>query len=153
MASARQSAGKWILPQPESAAETGEYVSIPRLSWIWVPFGYKVSEEDAHVLDPIPHELEALEKAKKYLKQYTSREVAAWLTKITGRSISHTGLLKRVKSEYENKRKATALKRWATRYRKAIETAERYENTVGKKEYKKADGSTSSGDGTSSTTE
>lgn len=136
MATTRQSAGKWILPQPESAAKTGEYVSIPRITRVWVPFGYKVSEQDAGILDPIPLELEALEKAKKYLKQYTSREVAAWLTKVTGRYISHVGLLKRIKNEQQNKRKAITLRKWAAKYRQALEAAQRYEDKIGKKVYR-----------------
>jgi hypothetical protein len=129
----RTTAGKWILPQPKEAKDTGEYVSIPRLTKRQVPFGYKVSDHDEWLLDPIPHELEALEQAKKYLKQYSSRHVAAWLTKITGREISHAGLLKRIKNEQRNKAKASTLRSWATRYRKAIEEAERYEARTGSK--------------------
>ena len=62
------------------------------------------------MLDPILHELEALELAKKHLKQYSLREVAQWLTRQTGRSISHMGLKKRI--DIERKRKKTvAIKR------------------------------------------
>jgi hypothetical protein len=129
----RVTVGKWILPQPEEAKKTGEYVSIPRLAKIWVPFGYKVSETDDTMLDPIPLELESLEQAKKYLKQYPSRQVAAWLTKITGREISHAGLLKRIKNEQRNKTKASTLRGWATRYKKAIEEAEKLEQRLGSK--------------------
>jgi len=129
----RTTAGKWILPQPPAAAKTGEYVSIPKLSKVWIPFGYKVSETDPDVLDPIPVELEALEKAKKYLRQYPSRYVAAWLTKVTGRSISHAGLLKRIKNEQRHKAKAASLRRWAARYKRAIEEAEKYEKRTGNK--------------------
>lgn len=129
----RTTAGKWILPQPIAAKNTGEYVSIPKLSTVWIPFGYKVNETDPNVLDPIPAELEALEKAKKYLRQYPSRYVAAWLTKVTGRSISHAGLLKRVKHEQRNKAKAASLRRWAARYKRAIEEAEKYEKRTGNK--------------------
>lgn len=135
----KPSAGKFILPQPKEAEETGKYVPIPRLSGMGVvPFGYKQSEEDPDVLEPIEAELRALEKAKKYLKQYSSRNVAAWLTKETGRSISHTGLLKRVKDEHKTKQKAATLRSWARRYKKAIELAEKYENRKGKKEYEVA---------------
>lgn len=134
----RQTAGKWILPQPTEAKENGEYVSIPKLSTVWIPFGYKVSETDPDVLDPIAVELEALEQAKKYLKQYPSRYVAAWLTKVTGRSISHAGLLKRIKHEQRNKAKAASLRRWAARYKRAIEEAEKYEKRTGNKYVKNA---------------
>lgn len=134
----RATAGKWILPQPKESKESGEYVSIPRLTKLQVPFGYKVSETDELLLDPIAHELEALEQAKKYLKQYSSRHVAAWLTKVTGREISHAGLLKRIKHEQRNKAKASTLRSWATRYRKAIEEAEKYEARTGSKGIKQA---------------
>lgn len=129
----RDTIGKWILPQPKDAKDTGEYVSIPRLSKLQVPFGYKVSETDEMMLDPIPFELESLEQAKDYLKRYSSRHVAAWLTKTTGRYISHAGLLKRVKDEQRYTSKVATLRKWAARYRKAVEEAEKYENRRGTK--------------------
>lgn len=146
----RPSAGKWILPQPKDAYETGEFVPIPRLAPITVPFGYEVDPEDPDVLLPIPEELLALEQAKKYLKRYSSRHVAAWLTKVTGRSISHTGLLKRVKDEQSNQKKTTTFKSWARRLRKALELAERYEKTRGARKAKegRSDSDPVSGDGT-----
>jgi hypothetical protein len=135
----KPSAGKYILPQPREAEESGQYVPIPKLKrGAAIPFGYKQSEEDPDQLDPIPEELKALEKAKQYLRQYSSRKVAAWLTKVTGRSISHTGLLQRVKDERRTKQKASTLRSWARRYKKAIELAEKYENRKGKKEYQAA---------------
>jgi hypothetical protein len=129
----RDTIGKWILPQPKDAKDTGEYISIPRLTKLLVPFGYKVSEHDEMMLDPIPFELESLEQAKDYLKRYGSRHVAAWLTKTTGRYISHAGLLKRVKDEQRNTSKVATLRKWAARYRKAVEEAEKYENRRGTK--------------------
>ena len=67
----RKSAGKWILPQPKSAYETGEFLPIPKLSnFVDLPFGYKQNSDNPLQLDPIPIELEALQKAKKYLRQY-----------------------------------------------------------------------------------
>lgn len=117
--------GLWILPQPPA---TKEYVSIPKpMFGKTIPFGYKVSEEDNHVLDPIPHELEALAKAKEFLKRYSSRQVAAWLTKQTGRSISHAGLLKRVRYELPHHRKALYYRGLARRYAEAIKRAATYE--------------------------
>ena len=80
--------GLWILPQPKNAFEDSNFLPIPNLKKSnCIPFGYKVSEEDDAVLEPIANELKALEKAKQYVKQYSSRKVAAWLTKTTGRSI------------------------------------------------------------------
>ena len=128
----RKAAGKWLLPQPKDAAETGEYVPIPvTVMLVKPPFGYKFSEESKLLLIPIPHELEALEKAKKYLKQYPSRNVAAWLTKVTGRYISHVGLLHRVKNERQRRAKISLLRSWARRYKEALEKAEKYERRVG----------------------
>ena len=78
---------------------------------------------------PIPKELRALEKAKKYLQQYSYREVANWLTKQTERSISHVGLKKRIESEQSNKRRIATLREWAKRYKTAISKAEEIERT------------------------
>ena len=41
-----------------------------------VPFGYKVSEQDEKLLEPIQEELEAIEQAKQYIKSCSYREVA-----------------------------------------------------------------------------
>jgi hypothetical protein len=61
-----------------------------------IPFGYKQSETDDKVLEPIQEELEVLEQAKVYLDNSSYREVATWVTKKTGRYISHVGLLKAI---------------------------------------------------------
>lgn len=118
--------GKWILPQPDPK----NYVPIPRLSR-FIPFGYKVDEENDGWFQPIPLELEALEKAKQYLKQYSSRQVAAWLTKVTGREISHVGLLKRIKNEQVHRRKSNTYRQLARRYQEALEKAEEWEKSLG----------------------
>lgn len=123
----KRSTYKWILPQPEDLEKDEEYVKIPRIART-IPFGYE-EDEDTDLLNPIPRELRALEQAKKYLKQYSYREVANWLTTQTGRSISHVGLQKRIESEQSHKRKATTLREWARRYEKAISTAKKIEET------------------------
>jgi hypothetical protein len=69
-----------------------------------IPFGFKLSE-DTYYLELIESELEALEKAKEYLKTCSLREVAIWLTKKTGRYISYVGLRKRVKRDTTSKAK------------------------------------------------
>ena len=69
-----------------------------------IPFGYKLSE-NTDFIEPIESELEALEKAKEYLKTCSLREVAIWLTKTTGRYISYVGLRKRVKRDTTSKAK------------------------------------------------
>jgi hypothetical protein len=133
----RRSAGKWVLPQPRKE-NADEFIPIPKLSKLTnIPFGYKLNEEDPLQLDPIPLELEALEKAKKYLRQYSSRHVAAWLTKTTGRYITHRGLLHRIKSESKNKSQATSLWSWAARYKKAIQLAEKYQKRKGSRSFEK----------------
>lgn len=122
--------GSWILPQPE---EENKWVKIPRVGNIrTVPFGYKVAEDDEEMLEPIPLELEALEKAKLYLRQYSSRQVANWLTKTTGREISHAGLLKRIKYEQNRRRRRTTYRNLARRLEKALDKAQEYERTLGK---------------------
>tara|TARA_R100001460_G_scaffold44840_1_gene81800 strand:- start:679 stop:1128 length:450 start_codon:yes stop_codon:yes gene_type:complete len=127
--------GTWVLPQPKEAYDDDSFVPIPYLKRSkYIPFGYKVSETDPDVLDPIPQELKALEQAKQYIKRYSSRHVAVWLKKVTGRYISHTGLLKRIKDEGRTKRRSQALREWARRLEKAISVAKKYEKTKGCKE-------------------
>lgn len=123
------SLGAWVLPQP---IDTTTYVSIPKLGRT-IPFGYKDGVDEGW-LDPIPIELEALEKAKKHLKQYSSRDVSAWLSKLTGRTISHVGLLKRIKDEQSRKRKSATYRKLAKRYEEALRKAEEYEKRIGVKE-------------------
>ena len=124
--------GEWILPQP---TEKDVWIPIPRLiKSSSVPFGYSLNNPDDDVFHPIPSELEALEIAKAYLKQYSSRLVANWLTKRTGRYISHVGLLKRVKNEQSVKRKAATYRNLARRLEKALSKAQEYEQKLNKKE-------------------
>jgi len=121
-----RTAGKWILPQPEGK----EYVSVPQLSRT-VPFGYKKDEENKGWLLPIPLELDALEEAKKYLKQYSYRQVAAWITTATGRQLSHAGLKNRIEHEQSNRRKSSTYRLLAQRYEEALRKAEEYEKRIG----------------------
>ena len=125
-----RSLGKWKLPQPTDLKdeEQKEWIQIPRIARI-IPFGYKVNETDKELLDPIPYELEALELARKYIKQYSLRQVANWLTTKTGREISHIGLRKRLLHERQRKNKARTLKRWADYAEKAIQKAKAIEES------------------------
>lgn len=118
--------GKWKLPQPTDIKEDNEWVPIPRVART-VPFGYKADPEDKMVLLPVPNELDLLEKAKEYLKQYSYREVANWLSRNTGRYISHVGLRKRLDNERRRKNQAGSLRRWADYAQKAIAKAEELE--------------------------
>ena len=123
-----RSLGKWKLPQPTDIKEENEWLPVPRIART-VPFGYEVDPEDEDLLLPIKEELDHLEKAKMYLRQYSLREVAAWLSKNTGRYISHLGLQKRIKHERQRKDKARSLRKWAEYAEKAIKKAEEIETS------------------------
>lgn len=118
--------GSWELPQPLDIKEEDEWQPIPRVART-VPFGYNIDPENEHILRPISRELDALEKAKQHLKQYSYRQVANWLSKFTDRSISHIGLMKRVKREQRRKNQARTLRQWAGYAEKAIATAKKLE--------------------------
>jgi hypothetical protein len=131
--------GTWKLPQPTDLKEDNEWVPIPRVART-IPFGYEIDPEDTQILLPIEHELDMLEQAKKYLKQYSYREVANWLARNTGRSISHVGLKKRLDNERQRKNKAGSLRRWADYAKKAIAKAEEIESKrIGAKEKDSSD--------------
>lgn len=111
--------GVWKLPQPTDLKKEGEWLKIPRIART-IPFGYVLDAEDKDLLLPITIELEAIEQARKYIKQYSYREVANWLSTRTGRYISHVGLRKRLAHERQRKDQATSLRRWADYAEKAI---------------------------------
>ena len=125
-----RSLGKWKLPQPTDLKneEQTEWIQIPRIART-IPFGYVINKDDKELLAPIPYELEALELARKYIKQYSLRQVANWLTTKTGREISHIGLRKRLLHERQRKNKARTLKRWADYAEKAIQKAKAIEES------------------------
>lgn len=105
----------------------GDWKEIPKVAGV-VPFGYKLKEGAPDTLEPIILELEALEQAKKYLRQgHSLREVSEWLTSVTGRYISHMGLDKRVKSDNKRRNKASTLRSWAARYKEAIQKAQKWD--------------------------
>ena len=119
-----RSLGKWKLPQPTDlkADDDREWLPIPRIARI-VPFGYKQDPNDTYLLLPIKEELDLLERARQLVKQYSYREVAQWLTQNTGRTISHVGLMKRIKNEQNRKNKTSILRYWANYAEKAIQKA------------------------------
>jgi hypothetical protein len=118
--------GVWKLPQPTDLQEDNEWIEIPRIART-VPFGYELHPDDSEVLVPIPDELDKLQQAKKYLKQYSYREVANWLSRNTGRYISHVGLKKRLDNERRRYNQARSLRRWADYAKKAVAKAEALE--------------------------
>jgi len=123
-----RSLGKWKLPQPTDLKDDSEWIPIPRIART-VPFGYELDPEDNNLLKPIKIELDLLEQARKYIKQYSYREVANWLSKNSGRDISHVGLMKRLKNERQRQNKAISLRRWADYAQKAIQKAEEIEES------------------------
>ena len=110
----------------ELALADGKWVPIPRISRV-IPFGYEVDPEDPNTLLPVPIQLEALEAAKKHVKRFSYRDVANWITAVTGRSISHMGLKKRLEIEQHRRRKASVIKNWANRLEEAKVRAEKFE--------------------------
>lgn len=118
--------GFWQLPRPPKGQDR-EWHPIVRVTMRQVPWGYVQSEENEQLLLPIPDQLEALELAKKHLKQYSYREVAAWLTTQTGNSITAMGLKKRVDIERRRKKAAAIKRKLAERLEKALKEIERLE--------------------------
>ena len=121
-----KSLGQWKLPQPTDIKEENDWSPVPRIART-IPFGYISDDGDPYILQPVPLELDLLEKARGYLKQYSLREVSAWLSTNSGRYISHLGLQKRVKHEKQRKDKARSLRLWANYAEKAINTDEKLE--------------------------
>ena len=121
-----ESIGYWDLPQPDIKGYTNQWLPIPKMART-IPFGYVEDPEDSRILRPIKSELDALEKAKKYLGQYSYREISNWLSKQTGRYISHVGLRKRVQDERRRKKTASIKRQYAKRYEEVIKAAEKIE--------------------------
>ena len=116
----------WKLPKPVAVDGEYEWQPVVRVG-THVPFGYRQDPNDCDILLPIPEELELFEKAKKFLKQYSYREVAAWLSTQSERYISHVGLYKRVKIEQQRKNEASTQRYLAQRYKEALQKAEKLE--------------------------
>ena len=114
---------EWRIPL---RGEKGEWYPIVRVGR-HVPFGYKQDEEDDMLLIPIPEELELLEKAKLFLTEYSTRQVAQWLSKESGRYISHTGLNKRVRMEEKRRRSSSSYRKYAALYKEAARKAQKVE--------------------------
>jgi hypothetical protein len=121
-----RSAGLWKLPQPTDLKDETEWIQIPRIART-VPFGYVLNDNDSELLDPIKNELDKLELARQHIKQYSYRQVANWLSKETGRYISHIGLRKRLDNEQHRKNKARSIRKWAEYAEKAISKAKEIE--------------------------
>lgn len=121
-----ESIGYWDLPTPDIKGYTDQWLPIPKMART-IPFGYVEDPDDSNILRPIKSELDALEKAKKYLGQYSYREISNWLSTQTGRYISHVGLRKRVQDERRRKKTASIKRQYAKRYEEIIKAAEKIE--------------------------
>jgi hypothetical protein len=119
---------EWKLPKPEVISGENHWLPVVRVGRI-IPFGYKEDPNDSMMLIPIPEQLELMEQAKKHLKKYSYRAVAAWLSEKTGRTISHVGLYQRVKSEYKRQTALANYSFYAEKYREAMEKIKRLEET------------------------
>jgi hypothetical protein len=113
----------WQIPL---RGELGEWYPVIRVGR-HVPFGYKQDETDSDLLLPIPEELELLEKAKLFLQEYSTRKVAIWLSKQSGREISHVGLYKRVRMEEKRRRASSNYKQYAKKYKEAARKSQKIE--------------------------
>ena len=89
-----------------------------------------IDPDNEKLFQPIPHELEALLLAKKHLRQYSYREVANWLTTQTGRSISHSGLKKRIAIERRRKKAANIKRKLAKRLEETLAEIKKLEKGV-----------------------
>ena len=118
--------GFWELPRPLKGKER-EWHVIARVSNRQVPFGYIVHPDNDILLQPVIEELEALELAKRHLKQCSYREVALWLSKTTGRYISHMGLHKRIKIEQKRKKSAAIKRKLAKRLEETLSKIKKLE--------------------------
>jgi len=133
----------WTLPAPPEG-EVYEWYPVVRVGRI-IPFGYRQDPTDCDILLPIAEELDLFEEAKKYLKQYSYRDVAAWLSEESGRYLSHVGLMKRVKLESKRKKEASNQRQLAKKYKEALHKAEKLEGKrLGGRNLKSTDSATES---------
>lgn len=117
---------KFRLPPPKTVGGEYEWLPVVRVGRI-IPFGYYQDPDDPQILQPIPEELELLEEAKRHLKQYSQRDVAAWLSEQSGRYISHPGLMERIKIEQRRTKEATNSRNLAKQLEEALEKAKKAE--------------------------
>ena len=67
-----------------------------------VPFGYELSENDSHYLEPVEKQLVALETVEEMIvnEEISLRDGCYWLEDYTGRSLSPAGLKKIIDNKY-----------------------------------------------------
>lgn len=131
------------LPKPSLGPDGYKFLPVVRVGRV-MPFGYEQDPEDKDILLPVEEELLLMEKAKGFLKQYSYRDVANWLSTTSGRYISHAGLRTRVQSEQQRTKESANYRYLARCYKEACEKAKHIEErTLGRRE---ETGSTSSTD-------
>jgi hypothetical protein len=114
------------IPSPDKTDSGYKFRPIFRVGRI-VPFGYEIDPNDPQILLPIEEELLLLEAAKQHLKNYSLRDVSAWLSTKSGRSISHVGLKKRIEAEQSHYKESIDSRRVAKQFRDAYHKARRLE--------------------------
>ena len=122
---------------------TKVWAIVPRIART-IPFGYYPDPEDPDLLIPNVRELEALERAKRHIRRgYSYRETAIWLEEVTGRTISHTGLKKRIDNDRIRVNRLESLKLQAKRIEEQIRKTEKANEIqkarIGTKEYVASD--------------
>ena len=67
-----------------------------------IPFGYELSQDDSHYLEPVEKELEALETIEEMIviEEISLRDGCYWLEDYTGRKLSPAGLKKIIDKKY-----------------------------------------------------
>jgi len=124
----------WRLPKPTVLNKKKVWFPVVRIGYS-VPFGYYEDPEDKDILIPIPEELELYELAKKHLKNYTYKDVAAWLTTRSGRKIGPSALHERIARERKNKRDLTNANYYAEKYKEACNKARKIEERIKRTTY------------------
>jgi len=132
----------WRLPKPTILNKKKVWFPVVRIGYS-VPFGYYEDPEDKDILIPIPEELELYELAKKHLKNYTYKDVAAWLTTRSGRKIGPSALHERINRERKNKRDLTNANYYAEKYKEACDKARKIEERIKRTTYTEVDASRS----------
>tara|TARA_B100001059_G_C17829251_1_gene583480 strand:- start:2980 stop:3399 length:420 start_codon:yes stop_codon:yes gene_type:complete len=130
----------WRLPKPTILNKKKVWFPVVRIGYS-VPFGYYEDPEDKDILIPIPEELELYELAKKHLKNYTYKDVAAWLTTRSGRKIGPSALHERINRERKNKRDLTNANYYAEKYKEACDKARKIEERIKRTTYTEVDAS------------
>ena len=128
----------WRLPRPSILNKKKVWYPVVRVGYS-IPFGYYQDPDDADILIPIPEELELYEQAKKHLKNYTYKDVAAWLTTRSGRKIGPSALHERIAREKQNARDFANATYYAKRYKEASDKAKKIEDRIKAKAYTEVD--------------